>query len=248
MRNICARKPCKYLIIGTIRTWHTDCKSAGFPKIMNAIPAYISLTRRGLVRSFSVLSIFSVLSTGLFAQADATATDTSAAPAAPATAAPAATDASGDNGNARMRRGQNGQNRGNFDPAEMQQRLMNNLREQFGVTDDAEWKVISDRITSINELRRASGGGLGGSIAAFRAMQGGGQNGRRGNATVSPEQDALRQAISDKLPDAEIKSRLTRLREVRKANEEKLAKSQEELRGILSVRQEAIAVMFGLLP
>jgi hypothetical protein len=250
VRNICALDICKCLIISSIRTWHTDCRSAGFPKTMNAISACTSLTRRGLVRSLSVLSIFSVLSTGLFAQADPTATDTPAAdapaaPAAPATAAPAATDASGDNGNARMRRGQN---RGNFDPAEMQQRLMNNLREQFGVTDDAEWKVISDRITSINELRRASGGGFGGGIAAFRAMQGGNQNGRRGNATVSPEQDALRQAISDKLPDAEIKSRLTRLREVRKANEEKLTKAQEELRGILSVRQEAIAVMFGLLP
>jgi hypothetical protein len=245
MRNICACKLRKCLSVGGICTWHSDCKSAGFPKIMNAISATVRLTRRGLLRSFSVLSVFSVLSTCLFAQADTAATD---APAAPATAAPAATDNGGDNGNARMRRGQNGQNRGNFDPAEMQQRIMNNLREQFGVTDDAEWKVISDRITSINELRRASGGGLGGGIAAFRAMQGGGQNTRRGNATVSPEQDALRQAISDKLPDAEIKSRLTRLREVRKANEEKLAKAQEELRGILSVRQEAVAVMFGLLP
>jgi hypothetical protein len=221
--------------------------------MMNAISASLALTRRGLVRSVSVLSVFSALSTGLFAQADTAATDATTAtdvPAAPASAKPAAAaeDTSGDNGNARMRRGQNGQNRGNFDPAEMQQRIMNNLREQFGVTDDAEWKVISDRITSINELRRASGGGLGGGIAAFRAMQGGGQNGRRGNTTVSPEQDALRQAISDKLPDAEIKSRLTRLREVRKANEEKLSKAQEELRGILSVRQEALAVMFGLLP
>lgn len=169
-----------------------------------------------------------------------------------ATTAPTASDNAANNGgnNARMRRGQNGGNRGNFDPAEMQQRLMNNLREQFGVTDDAEWKAIADRITAIYELRRASGGGFGG-LGAFRGGGQAGQNagaGRRGQAAASPEQDALRQAISDKLPDAEIKSRLTRLREVRKANEEKLTKAQEELRGILSVRQEAVAVMFGLLP
>jgi len=58
----------------------------------------------------------------------------------------------------------------------------------------------------------------------------------------------LRQAIADKLPDAEIKSRLDHFREVRKANEEKLTKAQDELRAVLSVRQEAVAVMVGLLP
>jgi hypothetical protein len=59
---------------------------------------------------------------------------------------------------------------------------------------------------------------------------------------------ALGEAIRDKLPDAEIKSRLDRVREVRKASEAKLAKAQDELRAVLSVRQEAVAVMFGLLP
>jgi len=58
----------------------------------------------------------------------------------------------------------------------------------------------------------------------------------------------LRAAITEKLPDAEVKSRLERLREVRKQNEAKVAKAQEELRAVLSVRQEAVAVMFGLLP
>jgi hypothetical protein len=43
-------------------------------------------------------------------------------------------------------------------------------------------------------------------------------------------------------------SRLDRLREVRKQNEAKLTKAQEDLRAVLSLRQEAIAVMFGLLP
>ena len=58
----------------------------------------------------------------------------------------------------------------------------------------------------------------------------------------------LSSAVRDKLPDAEIKTRLERLREVRKDNEAKLAKAQEELRAVLSVRQEAVAVLFGLLP
>lgn len=59
---------------------------------------------------------------------------------------------------------------------------------------------------------------------------------------------ALSTAVRDKLPDAEIKSRLDRLRETRKDSEAKLTKAQEELRAVLSVRQEAVAVVFGLLP
>jgi hypothetical protein len=149
--------------------------------------------------------------------------------------------------NGRGNRGNRGGNRGNFDPAQIQQQMMDRMREQFGVTDDAEWKLISERIAAINELRTANGGR--GGFAGF-AGRGGGQGGRggRGGASANPEQDALRQAIADKLPDAEVKARLARLREVRKANEEKLVKAQEDLRALLDVRQEAVAVMVGLLP
>lgn len=165
---------------------------------------------------------------------------------------PSSAPADAPNANGRNRRGQNADGtpggRGNFNPEEMQQRMSAMLREQFDVADDAEWKLISDRITAVTELRRntlAGGGGFGGMRGGPGGAVAGGGRGGRG---ASPEQDALRQAITDKLPEAEIKSRLERLREVRKANEEKLTKAQEELRAILSVRQEAVAVMAGLLP
>ena len=161
----------------------------------------------------------------------------------------------------RGRRGQNGQNadgqngpRGNFNPEEMQQRQAQMMREQLGITDDAEWNLISQRVTAINELRRATmGGGMGMGMRGFGGGPGGpgGQGGQRGNrfgAQANPEADALRTAVTDKLPDAEVKARLARLREVRKQNEEKLAKAQEELRAVLTVRQEAAAVLMGLLP
>ncbi|MCX6952765.1 MAG: hypothetical protein NTV51_11455 [Verrucomicrobia bacterium] len=153
--------------------------------------------------------------------------------------------------NGRRRRGQNGDTagnggnnggRGNFDPAAM----MDRMREQLGVTDDAEWALISERLTKVTELRR---GAMGGGAFGRGGPPGGGGGGNRGTrGTGNPEQDSLRQAVTDKLPDAEIKSRLERLREVRKENETKLAKAQEELRAVLSVRQEAIAVMYGMLP
>jgi Spy/CpxP family protein refolding chaperone len=65
---------------------------------------------------------------------------------------------------------------------------------------------------------------------------------------ATPELDALRSAATDNLPDAEIKARLARVRDVRKQNDEKLAKAQEDLRAVLTVRQEAVAVASGLLP
>lgn len=190
----------------------------------------IRVSRVQLFRGLSVLTLACTLSGSLLAQAD-----------------PAAGD--------RRRRGadgaDNGGGRGNFDPAQMQDRMMTALRTQFDVPDDAEWKLIQDRITAVSETRRAGGGGFGGMMMGGRGGPPGGQGGQPGGRTgrtANPESDSLRQAITDKLPDAEIKSRLTRLRESRKNNEEKLARVQEELRAVLSVRQEAIAVMAGLLP
>jgi hypothetical protein len=134
---------------------------------------------------------------------------------------------------------------------DMQARLMNSLRERLEVPDDEEWKIISERLGKVMELRRSAGGPLAG-VGAFagRGQPGGGDNsrGRGSRPGGSPELAALQSAIRDKLPDAEIKSRLERLRENRKANEAKLSKAQEELRAVLSVRQEAVAVVFGLLP
>ena len=149
--------------------------------------------------------------------------------------------------------GQGGGGRGNFDPAEMQARMLSSIRERLEVTDDEEWKLISSRLLKVSELRRASGGGMafGGRGGPPPGGAGGGgdrtsSRGTRGGGP--PEMELLSSALRDKLPDAEIKMRLDRLREARKANEANLAKAQDELRAVLSVRQEAVAVMFGLLP
>jgi len=117
------------------------------------------------------------------------------------------------------------------------------LKDRFGVTDDAEWSLISARITVVMELRRSTAamGGMG--AMAFRL----GAGGNRGGRAANPELDALRTAVTDNLPDAEIKARLDHYREVRKQNEAKLEKAQEDLRSVLTVKQEAMAVMTGLL-
>ncbi len=194
-----------------------------------------------LFRALALLASVGALSVGVFAQ--------NAAPNDPnggGRRRGGGADANGaDNG------GRGG--RGNFDPAAMQEQMMTRMKEQFAVTDDAEWALISERITKVNEIRRTAGGG-GGGRGGFPGGGGpGGGGGDRGGgrgtrASGNPEVDSLRSAVTDKLPDAEIKSRLARLREVRQENEAKLTKAQEDLRSVLSVRQEAMAVMFGLLP
>ncbi len=129
--------------------------------------------------------------------------------------------------------------------------MLTAVRERLEITDDEEWKVISERIAKVSELRRSTGGGLMSMMGSRGGPPGGGgdrTSGKGGRPGGNPELTALSAAVRDKLPDAEIKMRLDRMREVRKDGEEKLAKAQEELRAVLSVRQEAVAVMFGLLP
>jgi len=158
--------------------------------------------------------------------------------------------------------------RGNLSPQDMQARMLSALRDRLEVTDEEEWKVISDRVAKVIELRRATGGAGGpmmfGGFGGRGGPPGGGQGGTggpgggdgrgrggfagRGGPGGNAELAALSTAVRDKLPDAEIKSRLDRLRQSRKDSEAKLTKAQEELRAVLSVRQEATAVVFGLLP
>ncbi|MDO8541771.1 MAG: hypothetical protein Q7S40_15145 [Opitutaceae bacterium] len=115
------------------------------------------------------------------------------------------------------------------------------LREHFAITDDAEWELIAARIRKIIELRGSLPKGSPATLAAPSFGKPGGRGG-------SPEQDSLRTALKDNLPDAEIKLRLVHQHQIYRQNEERLVKAQDELRAVLTVRQEAVAVLAGLLP
>jgi hypothetical protein len=144
---------------------------------------------------------------------------------------------------------------------EMRERMSAALREQFQVEDDEEWRLIYERIERVWVLGGAAGaGGPMGAAMAFRAARaaggggeaadqarpGGGRGGLAGPA--SPETESLVTALYANAPEAELRSRLERLRAARKANEVKLVAAQDELRSVLNLRQEAIAVVAGLLP
>jgi hypothetical protein len=164
--------------------------------------------------------------------------------------------------------------RGNFDPEQFKQRMMDRYREQLEVKDDEEWKLISTRVEKVLDARREvgtggmgmgmgfaggrggrrGGGADGGGDAARPAPAGDDQGGRprggggpRGFGETGPEIEALQQAIESKASAEDLKAKMAKVREVRKAKEAKLEKAQEELRALLSARQEAAALLGGLL-
>src|SRR5260221_4259098 len=151
------------------------------------------------------------------------------------------------------------QGRGNFDPEQARQRMMDNYKDRLEVTSDAEWKITEERITKVVTAQRETrvgGRGFGGP----GGRRGGGgpdgappESGTRTNRggmfgpAQNAEADALQKALEAKASSEELKGKLGKLRESLKEKEAALAKAQDELRKVLSVRREATAVMMGLL-
>lgn len=131
--------------------------------------------------------------------------------------------------------------------AENEARALAKLRERLAVEEDDEWAVIAERVTKVETLRRSLAVGPNGPRAGAAAGDKAKRNARPAGST-NPEMDALRAAVGDQYPDAEIKSRLARAHETYLRKEADLRKAQGELRAVLTIRQEAIAVMAGLLP
>ena len=67
------------------------------------------------------------------------------------------------------------------------------------------------------------------------------------NRESGPEMDSLRKAVESKAANSELKAKIAELREARKRKQDDLSKAQDDLRQVLSVRQEAIASTLGLL-
>src|SRR5258706_6802056 len=156
-----------------------------------------------------------------------------------------------------------GQGRGNFDPAQFRERMMERYREQLEVKDDTDWKALEALIQKVMDARMQTmagmgrgmfgggggrrGGGQGGDNASADNNNGGGQ--RRGpfSQEPSPEAAALQKAIDAKASNSELKAALAKYTAARKDKQAELEKAQSDLQAVLSVRQEAIASTLGLL-
>lgn len=148
---------------------------------------------------------------------------------------------------------------GNFDPAQFRQRMMDQVRKNLDVTNDDEWSVIQPLVEKVMDARRQArndggmgmggpggpppGGGPGG------PPPDGGPGGRGGfGPQPSEEQKALQKVLDDNAPAGQVKGALARYRAAQKDKQAALEAAQANLKGVLTVKQEAQAVLMGLLP
>ncbi|KPL09032.1 hypothetical protein AMJ85_07310 [candidate division BRC1 bacterium SM23_51] len=135
-----------------------------------------------------------------------------------------------------------------FDPAQMRDMMVQRLREPLDVTDE-EWKAIEPLVRNVVEKQFATRGG-GRPRRAPGERPGFAETGRRAGpfGMVSPEADALRQALDEEnTPAQEIEAKLKVLRDARKKAEVELQIARDELRKVLTIRQEAELVLEGIL-
>jgi hypothetical protein len=150
--------------------------------------------------------------------------------------------------------------RGRFDPAEMQQRMMDSFKQSLKATDE-EWKVLEPKVQAVMTASREASRGRGG-FGGFGGGRGGrggqgGQGGERGgrgdreatsDSPVSKAASELRTALEDeKTSKEDIQKKLATYRDTRAAARDALAKAQKELKELLTYRQEATLVLGGTL-
>lgn len=140
-----------------------------------------------------------------------------------------------------------------FDPAQFQERMMERTKETLEVKDDTEWKAVQPLVKKVMDARMAQMGGMGrGMMFGGRRPGGddqnrGGDQQRRFGPPVSPEAEALQKAIDGKASSAELKAAVAKYNAARQAKQAELEKAQNDLRKVLTPRQEAIATANGLL-
>ena len=138
---------------------------------------------------------------------------------------------------------------GNFDPAQFQQMMMDNYQQQLELTNNEEWNAVKPLIQKVVDARQAAGafGGRGGrgGRGGFGGGPGGGGRGGFGGPP-NPTVEALQTAIDSGSTD-QIKAAIAKYREGRKQAEAKLTAAQDELKKVLTIKQEAVALRMGLV-
>ena len=131
--------------------------------------------------------------------------------------------------------------RGQWDRSQIMERIMDRYRENLGFSV-AEWKVVQPKVQAVMDNRISGASGM-------MSMFGGSRRGRGGDSSTektptSELRDLLEKEDASK---GDIKAKLAAYRADRKAREAKLKKAQEDLRQFLTIKQEAQALLAGLL-
>ncbi|MDD5350595.1 MAG: hypothetical protein PHQ12_10325 [Chthoniobacteraceae bacterium] len=193
----------------------------------------------------AALALVSTVPCALAQDPAPSATPATPATPAPATPAPAAATPAGTPG---------APNRDRMD--QFRQWMHETMKTSLKATDE-EWSVIEPLLEKVETKQREA---LVGRFAAFGGRRGGNRGGDRGGdrgarpggdrpaPAVSPETEALKTALeTEGTAPADIKAKLEALRASRKKAAAELDQAREDLRKVLTLRQEAALVTFGIL-
>jgi hypothetical protein len=113
------------------------------------------------------------------------------------------------------------------------QQILMDLKKQLGVSEE-EWKVVQPRLEAVYLLRHPPG-----SVA---------QEDSSASAMVTRLTRELWELLNNKETKAEeIKAKLNALRKAKEKVQQELTKARQQLRQILTIRQEAVLVLSELL-
>lgn len=154
--------------------------------------------------------------------------------------------------------------RGGFDPAEMRNRMMNDLKEQLGASDD-EWKTLVPKIEKVMTVQRELQVGVGGpggwgppggpgGPGGPDVSDGPGRRERDGDmgnwseGKVAQARRELRRVVESRgASAAEISAKLAAYRKARQAARAELENARKDLVDATTPQQEAVLVIVGLL-
>jgi Spy/CpxP family protein refolding chaperone len=171
-------------------------------------------------------------------------------------------DANGDQGAGQMQGGRGGMQ---VDPEQMQQMMAQRYQEVLGMSDE-EWAVIGPYVLKVVDLSSSTqsrGSGMRMMMGGRGNMPGDGsdedtsqdqsRDDRRSRMRGEEETEdenlaALETLLEDEnATSGEIKVKLSALRKAREQAKQELVAAQKQLRELLTLRQEAMLVVMGLL-
>ena len=121
---------------------------------------------------------------------------------------------------------------------QFRQKMNETIKTSLKATDE-EWSIIQPLLEKVQTKQRDT---MMSRFSAFGGRRGG------GDRPASPDTDALKAALeSDSSSPADIKAKLEAVRAARKKAIAELDQAREDLRKVLTQRQEASLVMLGLL-
>ena len=146
--------------------------------------------------------------------------------------------------------------RGQMDTEQMMNRMSGRIKEVLEMSDE-EWTVIGPKLINVVTLStQSTSSNMGRMMGMFMSGRGDTNQrtqrqpfaGRGEPGPIATVQAELQKLLEDKeAPASEIKRKIIELREAKEEAEQKLTTARNELRELLTVRQEALLIAMGYL-